>query len=89
MNTIEQHNVGRSSGRSYWLGFCLLAAIAVFFLWEEHKAHILGVLTWSLLLACPLIHLFMHRGHGHSSIHGQGPESGERSDHRHTQGGPS
>jgi hypothetical protein len=26
------------------LGFCLFAAIAAFFLWEEHKVHILGAL---------------------------------------------
>ena len=25
-----------------WVGFCLFLAIAVFFLWEEHRAHILG-----------------------------------------------
>jgi hypothetical protein len=42
----------------------MFLAIAVFFLWEEHRAHILGVLPYALLLLCPLIHLFMHRGHG-------------------------
>jgi len=47
-----------------WLGFCLFLAIALFFLWEEHKAHILGALPYALLLLCPIIHLFMHRGHG-------------------------
>ncbi len=25
-----------------WLGFCLFLAIAVFFLWAEHRAHLLG-----------------------------------------------
>jgi len=38
-----------------FLGF---AAIALFFLWEEHKAHILGVLPYVLFLVCPLMHLF-------------------------------
>ena len=28
-----------------WLAFCMFLVIAVFFLWEEHRAHILGVLT--------------------------------------------
>jgi hypothetical protein len=23
-----------------------------------------------VILACPLIHIFMHRGHGHSHAHG-------------------
>jgi len=47
-----------------WLGLCLFLAIAVFFLWEEHRAHLLGALPYALLLLCPVIHLFMHRGHG-------------------------
>lgn len=47
-----------------WMwGFCVFAAIALFFLWEEHRAHILGALPYVLLLLCPLMHLFMHRGH--------------------------
>jgi hypothetical protein len=54
-----------------WLEFCVFAAIAVFFLWEEHAAHLLGALPYLLLLACPFMHLFMHRGHGQS-------ESGSR-----------
>ena len=43
------------------LGFL---AVAVFFLWSEHRAHILGAAFWLLLLACPLLHMFMHGGHG-------------------------
>lgn len=51
-----------------WLGFALFVAIAVFFLWEEHQAHILGALPFALLVLCPVIHLFMHRGHrGHGA----------------------
>ena len=38
-------------------------AIAAFFLWEEHNAHLLGALPYVLLLLCPLMHLF-HAGHG-------------------------
>ena len=44
-------------------------AIASFFLWEEHRAHILGVLPWAILLLCPILHLFTHRGHGSHDIH--------------------
>lgn len=42
------------------LGFALVAA---FFLLFEHRAHLLEWLPWLLLLACPLMHLFMHGGH--------------------------
>lgn len=59
----------------WWLGACLFAAIGVFFLWEEHRVHILGALPWLLLLACLLIHGFLHGGHGHSH---SGPRSAER-----------
>ena len=54
-----------------WLGFCLFLAIALFFLWEEHRAHILGLIPYVALLACPLIHLLMHRGHGGHQGHGR------------------
>ena len=39
-------------------------AIAGFFLITEHTAHVFGVLPWLFLLACPLMHLFMHGGQG-------------------------
>ena len=37
--------------------------IAGFFLVTEHTAHLLGILPYLLLLACPLLHFF-HGGHG-------------------------
>jgi hypothetical protein len=39
-------------------------AIAGFYLITEHTAHVFGVLPYLLILACPLMHLFMHHGHG-------------------------
>ena len=58
------------------VGLVLLAflAIAAFFLLTEHRAHLLGLLPWLLLLACPLLHLFMHRGHGGHGEDGDGHE---------------
>lgn len=40
-------------------------AIVAFFLVTEHTAHVLGALPYLLLLACPVMHLLMHRGHRH------------------------
>jgi hypothetical protein len=55
----------------YWVGACVFLAVAAFFLWEEHRAHLLGALPYVLLLLCPIVHLFMHRGHGgHGGHHG-------------------
>lgn len=66
----------------WWLGAILFAAVAVFFLWEEHAAHILGALPWLLLLTCALLHIFMHHGHG------GGATIGDPKDERgHHQGG--
>jgi hypothetical protein len=56
------------------VGFLLIAG---FFVLTEHTAHVLGVLPYLLLLACPLLHLF-HGGHGggHGSHRGRGPHDG-------------
>jgi hypothetical protein len=50
--------------RRFTIGACVLLAIAAFYLWTEHRAHLLGALPYVLLLACPAMHLFMHHGHG-------------------------
>lgn len=50
-------------------------AIAGFYLITEHRAHVLGFLPFLLLLACPLLHVFMHGGHGGDG-NGKPPQSG-------------
>lgn len=44
------------------VGFLIIAGGLLF---TEHRAHVLGLLIWLPLLACPLMHVFMHGGHGH------------------------
>ena len=61
--------------RATWAAYLFLA-IAAFFLWTEHRAHALGVLPYAIALACPIIHLFMHRGHHRRGHEGQAPEGG-------------
>ncbi len=41
-----------------------LLVIGGIFLIVEHLPHVALGLPYVLLLLCPLIHLFMHRGHG-------------------------
>ena len=48
------------------IGFLLIGGI---YLWMEHRAHLLGALVFLPLLLCPLMHLFMHHGHGDHSGH--------------------
>lgn len=52
------------------IAFLVFLGIATFFLVTEHWAHLIPVLPWLLLLACPFIHLFMHGGHGGHGGHG-------------------
>ena len=51
-----------------FLGFAIIAGALLF---TEHRAHVLGALIWIPLLACPLMHLFMHHGPGGHKGHGQ------------------
>jgi len=57
-------------------GYAALAFIiaAVVFLFVEHGAHVFYVLPYLILLVCPLLHLFMHRGHG---LHHRAAQPGE------------
>ena len=69
MDHEDQKSGGWLSSRSGLVSIGFLA-IAAFFLWEEHKAHLLGALPYLLFLLCPLLHFF-HGGHGG---HGDGNE---------------
>ena len=56
----------RDRARAKWvfIGFVLIAG---YFAIAEHKAHLSGILQYVpllLVLACPLMHVFMHRNHG-------------------------
>lgn len=49
--------------RIHWIVWCLLG-IAAALLIIDHWIHVPLVLPYLVLLACPLMHLFMHHGHG-------------------------
>jgi hypothetical protein len=54
----------RRLSRYVFFGF---VAVAGFFLLAEHRAHVVPFLPFLLLAACPLMHLFHHRGHKRGS----------------------
>jgi hypothetical protein len=57
------------------IGLVVLLAIGGFLLFTEHRAHVLGSGLFLLLLACPLLHLFMHSGHSaHGDNKGSSPQ---------------
>ena len=53
----------------YGIGLLVLGAVAAYFLLTEHLAHVAQYWPFAFLLACPLMHLFMHHGHGHGHGH--------------------
>ena len=63
------------------LALLVFGAIAAFFLITEHQAHLWGWLPYLLLLACPLMHMFMHGGHGgHEHRHGASRDGAAQGD---------
>ena len=62
----SQHNATptRFWRSRYAIGLLVMGAAAVYFLMTEHRAHFFGALPFLVLLACPLMHVFMHGGHG-------------------------
>lgn len=76
----QLHQDHKANPRITWvlIGFLVVAG---YFLVLEHKAHLGGILTYLpflLLLACPLMHLFMHHGHGgHGGHTSQKDDRGE------------
>ena len=75
----------RRVSRYVFFGF---AAVAGYFLVAEHRAHLAPYLPFLLLAACPLMHLFHHRGHRHGGSDDSGSKPRPRSSmtggaHRH------
>ena len=66
------------ASRGYNWIFVVFLAIAAFYLFTEHRAHLFGALPFLLLLACPLMHLFMHHGHGARGVHDEKSERSEK-----------
>jgi hypothetical protein len=58
-----EHTAGCGRQMSWFWFFLAFALMAVFLLWQEHRAHSVAVVPYLILLSCPLIHLFMHRRH--------------------------
>ena len=83
----HEHSQHHAEPTGFWrtryaVGLLVMGAVAAYFLLTEHRAHFFGALPFLLLLACPLMHVFMHGGHGgHGGGHGdhddgrQGPNT--------------
>lgn len=51
--------------KTWWVIFAI-GLVGLVSLLRDHTTHVFSILPFLILLACPLIHLFMHKGHsGH------------------------
>lgn len=57
----------------------LVAGAVSVYLYVAHNEHLFAALPLVLLAACPLMHLFMHTGHGANAgqSHGRPPDAGQ------------
>ena len=78
----HEHDPGGGTERFLFRGrwvFWIFGIVAAVFLISEHRAHVWGALPYLILLACPLMHVFMHGGHGGHGGHGS--HGGSHSNH--------
>ena len=64
MDQVHSSNRHRSDSWKGWLVFAGFLAIIGYLLAGEHRVHVLTALPFLFFLSCPLMHLFMHGGHG-------------------------
>ena len=76
--STSKNNFRRSTNAMAAIG--LIAAV-LYFLLAEHRAHFLYALPFLILLLCPVMHVFMHGGHGHGG-HGHAQHSESHEHHR-------
>ena len=79
MDRLERHDSDENPARlgtSGRIALGVFAVVAGYFLWTEHRAHVVAYLPWALFALCPLMHVFMHRGHGGHGTHARDDEPG-------------
>jgi hypothetical protein len=61
----EQHQHENQKFDWYPIGKWGAISIIIYYLWTEHRAHVIQFLPFLFILACPLMHFFMHGKHHH------------------------
>jgi hypothetical protein len=64
MDMHESGNLMQKFRHPLWLVWLALAVAGGYYLMTRHEQHLLQVLPYLIFLACPLMHIFMHGGHG-------------------------
>lgn len=50
--------------RQMWVVVAIVGVVGLVFLLQDHTSHIFSLVPYLILLACPLMHLLMHKPHG-------------------------
>lgn len=75
-------NTGGFWRSRYAIGLLVIGAGAGYFLWTEHQAHLAQWWPYAILLLCPLMHVFMHGGHGRPGGHAE-TDTTRKDEHPH------
>jgi len=69
MNTLQK-SLGRLNNLT-WVHLVLIAVSLSggYLLWARYQEQLYSFLPYLILLLCPLMHIFMHRGHGGGGNH--------------------
>jgi hypothetical protein len=57
-------SVKNTFSKKTWIVIFIVGLIGLILLLRNHTSHLLVALPYLVLLACPLMHIFMHKGHG-------------------------
>ena len=55
---------GNIFSKKMWWVILIIGVVGFVLMFTGHRSHLLLALPYLILLACPLMHLFMHKGHG-------------------------
>lgn len=65
----EKHRQEDRKFDGYVIGKWGAVLIIAYYLWSEHRAHVIQFLPFVFILACPLMHFLIHRSHQRDRQH--------------------
>jgi hypothetical protein len=70
--------------KNIWKNPYVLAGIIAtgYWVYNYHLDHALEFLPYTILLLCPLLHIFMHGGHNHGNNDGSHDSQGDHENHK-------